>query len=38
MMTVIATCHKRGRSPYEYILACLSAWCRSEEHPSMLDL
>jgi transposase len=38
MMTVIATCRKRNASSYDYILKCITAWCKKEEPPSMLDL
>jgi hypothetical protein len=38
MMTVMATCEKRKASPYDYILKCITAWCKREDPPSMLDL
>jgi hypothetical protein len=38
MITVIATCQKRGHSPHDYILKCIKAWCNGEDPPSMVDL
>jgi hypothetical protein len=38
MLTVIATCQKRGHSPYDYFLRSITAWCKGDDPPSMLDL